>query len=95
MNNVTAILVNVLPFVVVLAVFYFLMIVPEKKRKKRYQTMLDELRVHDEVVTRGGIVGKITHIDDKYVTIETSNEKTKIKFDKTGIAYKAGNSSEA
>lgn len=95
MNNMTAILVNVLPFVVVLAVFYFLMIVPEKKRKKQYQAMIDGLRVHDEIVTRGGIVGKITHIDEKYVTIETSSAKTKIKFDKSGIAYKAGDSSEA
>ena len=95
MTNMTAILVNVLPFVVVLAVFYFLMIVPEKKRKKKYQAMLDELRVHDEVVTRGGIIGKIIHLDDKYVTIETSSAKTKIKFDKNSIAYKTGDSSEA
>lgn len=83
-----AILINVLPFVVVLAVFYFLMIIPEKKRKKTYQAMIEGLRVHDEIVTRGGIVGKITNIEEKYVTIETSNAKTKIKFDKSGIAYK-------
>ena len=95
MSNMGAILVNVLPFLVVLGVFYFLMIVPEKKRKKTYQTMIEGLRVHDEIVTRGGIVGKITHIDDKYVTIETSNAKTKIKFDKSGIAYKTSNDSEA
>lgn len=88
-STIGAIFINILPFVVVFAVFYFFMILPEKKRKKKYQTMIDELRVHDEVVTRGGIVGKITNIEDKYVTIETSNAKTKIKFDKTGIAYKA------
>lgn len=87
-STIGAIFINILPFVVVFAVFYFFMILPEKKRKKKYQTMIDELRVHDEVVTRGGIVGKITNIEDKYVTIETSNAKTKIKFDKTGIAYK-------
>lgn len=95
MSNMGAILFNVLPFIVVVGVFYFLMIVPEKKRKKTYQTMIEGLRVHDEIVTRGGIVGKITHIDDKYVTIETSNAKTKIKFDKSGIAYKTTNDSEA
>ena len=95
MSNMGAILFNVLPFIVVVGVFYFLMIVPEKKRKKTYQTMIEGLRVHDEIVTRGGIVGKITHIDDKYVTIETSNAKTKIKFDKSGIAYKTSNDSEA
>ncbi|WP_294371818.1 preprotein translocase subunit YajC [uncultured Clostridium sp.] len=84
------ILVNVLPFVVVLAVFYFLMIIPEKKRKKQYQAMIEGLRVHDEIVTKGGIVGKITNIEEKYVTVETSNAKTKIKFEKSAVAYKTG-----
>ena len=55
--------------------------------------MIEELRVHDEIVTRGGIVGKITNIEEKYVTIETSNAKTKIKFDKSGIAYKTSKES--
>ncbi|CAI3192565.1 preprotein translocase subunit YajC [Clostridium neonatale] len=53
--------------------------------------MVDELKVNDEIVTRGGIIGKISHIDDKSVTIETSSAKTKIKLDKSGIAYKATN----
>ena len=93
-SSIGAILINVLPFVVVLGVFYFLMIIPEKKRKKTYQAMIDGLRVHDEIVTRGGIVGKITHIDENYVTIETSSAKTKIKFDKSGIAYKTSDKTQ-
>lgn len=50
-STIGAIFINILPFVVVFAVFYFFMILPEKKRKKKYQTMIDELRVHDEIVT--------------------------------------------
>ena len=92
-STVGAILVNVLPFVVVLGVFYFLMIVPEKKRKKTYQSMIEGVRVHDEIVTRWCIVGKITNIEEKYVTIETSNAKTKIKFVNSGIAYKTNKDS--
>lgn len=88
MDNISVLLVNVVPFLLVFVIFYFLLILPEKKRKKKYQTMIDELKVNDEVLTRGGIVGKITHIDEKSVTLETSPAKTKIKFDKSGISHK-------
>lgn len=88
MNNMTAILMQVVPFIAVFVIFYFLLILPEKKRKKKYQTMLQELKVNDEVVTRGGIIGKIINIKDDTVTIETSSAKTRIKFDKNGISYK-------
>ena len=89
MDNVTGTLINtVLPFLAVFVIFYFLLILPEKKRKKKYQGMIDELKVNDEVVTRGGILGKISHIDEKTVTIETSTAKTRIKLDKSGISHK-------
>ncbi|MDR3595755.1 preprotein translocase subunit YajC [Clostridium sp.] len=88
MDNLIAILYQVGPLVLVFIIFYFLLILPEKKRKKKYQGMLGELKVNDEVVTRGGIIGKITHIDEKTITLETSPAKTKIKFEKSGIAYK-------
>ena len=50
--------------------------------------MIQELKVNDEVVTKGGIVGKISHIDEKGITLETSAAKTRIKFDKSGISHK-------
>jgi len=88
MENITPILMNVVPFILVFVIFYFLLILPEKKRKKKYQGMIDELKLNDEVVTRGGIVGKITHMDEKSITLETSSAKTRIKFDKSAIANK-------
>ncbi|WP_026886395.1 preprotein translocase subunit YajC [Clostridium beijerinckii] len=88
MENMSALLVNVVPFLLVFVIFYFLLILPEKKRKKKYQGMLEELKVNDEIVTRGGIIGKITHIDEKSVTIESGPAKTKIKLDKSGISHK-------
>jgi preprotein translocase subunit YajC len=88
MDNITSILYNVVPFLLVFVVFYFFLIVPEKKKKKKYQSMMDELKLNDEVVTRGGIIGKISHIDEKSITIETSTAKTRIKFDKSGISHK-------
>ncbi|EKQ56991.1 MULTISPECIES: preprotein translocase subunit YajC [unclassified Clostridium] len=88
MDNIVGLLTSVLPMILVFVIFYFLLVLPEKKRKKKYQNMLDELKVNDEIVTRGGIIGKITHIDEKGITIETSAAKTKLKLDKTGISYK-------
>lgn len=88
MNGITPMLVNILPLVVVFVIFYFLLVLPDKKRKKKYKNMIEELKVSDEIVTRGGIIGKITHIDEKGITIETSPAKTKIKLDKSGISYK-------
>ena len=88
MENMTGILMQVVPFLLVFVVFYFILILPEKKRKKKYNEMLGELKVNDEVVTRGGIIGKISHMDEKTITLETSPAKTRIKFEKSGIAYK-------
>ena len=88
MDNIIPLLMNVVPFLLVFVIFYFLLILPEKKRKKKYQGMLEELKVNDEVVTRGGIIGKITHMDEKNITLETSTAKTRIKFEKNAISYK-------
>ena len=52
-------LATILPLVAMFAIMYFLLILPEKKRTKKYNTMLSELKVNDQVLTRGGIVGKI------------------------------------
>lgn len=88
MNGIASLLYSIWPMLLVFVIFYFLLIIPEKKRKKKYKGMIDELKVNDEVVTRGGIIGKITHIDEKAVTIETSSAKTRIKFEKSGISHK-------
>lgn len=78
----------VLPFVLMFGVFYFLLILPEKKRKKKYDAMIDELKVNDKIVTRGGIVGKIIKIKDDSVIIESTQDRTKIEFTKQGISSK-------
>ena len=54
-------------------VLYFLMIRPQMKRAKEHKTMLDALQKGDEVVTAGGVLGRITKIGDNYVTVEIAN----------------------
>jgi len=64
--------------VVFVVVFYFLLIRPQQKRAKEHQAMLGKLGVGDEVVTGGGIVGKIHEINDTFVTLEVA-ENVRIK----------------
>jgi len=64
---------------------YFLMIRPENKRRKTHQEMLTNLEVGNEVVTAGGVLGKVTKISEQYIELSIS-DNTKIKVQKTSIS---------
>tara|TARA_B100000686_G_C16799446_1_gene984902 strand:- start:500 stop:772 length:273 start_codon:yes stop_codon:yes gene_type:complete len=64
---------------------YFLMIRPENKRRKTHQEMLASLDLGNEVVTAGGILGKVSKISDQYIELSIS-DNTKIKVQKTSIS---------
>jgi preprotein translocase subunit YajC len=70
---------------VMLVVFYFFMIRPQKKQEKETKSMLDNLQVGDEITTIGGIIGKIVSIKDETVLIETSKDCTKIRILRTAV----------
>jgi len=59
-----------LPMVAIFIVFYFLLIRPQQKRAKETKAMLSALQKGDEVVTSGGIVGKLSKLNDSYATVE-------------------------
>jgi preprotein translocase subunit YajC len=61
-----------LPLILMFVVMYFLMIRPQQKRAKEQKAMMDALAKGDEVVTAGGILGKVSKVSDIYVTIEVS-----------------------
>lgn len=77
-----------LTFIPMFALMYFLLILPEKKRSKKYNEMLGSLQVNDEVLTRGGIFGKIIKIEEDYMIIETSADRTKLKVAKNAVGSK-------
>ena len=64
---------------------YFLMIRPENKRRKSHQEMLASLDLGEEVVTAGGILGKVSKISDQYIELSIA-DNTKIKVQKTSIS---------
>ena len=61
-----------LPIILMFVVLYFLMIRPQMKRAKEHKTMLEALKKGDEVVTSGGLVGRVTKVAEGYVTIEVA-----------------------
>lgn len=63
-----------LPLVVIFVLFYFMLIRPQMKRAKEHKQMIDGLQVGDEVVTGGGVLGKVTKVSDAYVTLEVSRD---------------------
>lgn len=72
--------------IVLLFVFlYFFMIRPQKKQEKKDAEMRDSLEVGDEVTTIGGIIGKVVSIKDQTFVLETTKDKTKIRFLKGAI----------
>jgi preprotein translocase subunit YajC len=65
-------LTSFLPLVLMFVVMYFLMIRPQQKRAKEQKAMMDALAKGDEVVTSGGILGKVSKVTDAYVTVEVA-----------------------
>lgn len=71
--------------VIVLGLFYMMIFLPERKRKKKFNELISNIKVNDEVVTTGGIMGKITNIQDDYVIIQSGPDKARIKILKRSV----------
>jgi preprotein translocase subunit YajC len=71
--------------ILMFVVLYFFMIRPQMKRQKEQRKMIDELQKGDEVVTAGGVVGKITKMSETYVTLEIANN-TEIVVQRTAVS---------
>mgnify|MGYP000620385247 FL=1 len=81
-------LATLLPLVAMFAIMYFLLILPEKKRTKKYNSMLSELKVNDQVLTRGGIIGKIITIEEDQMVIQSGPDRVRFRVTKNSIAQK-------
>lgn len=71
--------------IILLVVFYFLIIAPQKKKEKKIREMRAALKEGDQIVTIGGIMGKIVSVKEDVVTVEVGSDKVKLKFAKWAI----------
>ena len=79
-------LMTFLPLILIFVVFYFLLIRPQKKREKAATEMRNNVGVGDEVVTQGGIVGRVVSVKEDNIVIETGSERSKVRIKRWAIA---------
>lgn len=78
-------LTTILPFAIIILVMYFLMIRPQKKRQKEEEKMRNNIQVGDEIITIGGIYGRVISIKDDSIVIESTGDRTKIQVSRTSV----------
>jgi len=85
-NSGAAMLANFLPIILIFIIFYFILIRPQQKKQKEFESMLKELKKNDEVVTSCGIHGTILNIKDDTLTLRI-DDNVKIEINKNAIGY--------
>ena len=80
-----------LPLILMLALMYFLMIRPESKRKKQAEDMRNSLKKGDQITTIGGIMGKIVHVGEDSIVIETSDDRVRMELTKWAVSTNNSN----
>ena len=85
---------SLIMIVVMVAVFYFLLIRPENKRKKQAEEMRNSLKVGDDITTIGGITGTICAVKDKTLVLETGADRVRIELAKWAVSSKGTQATE-
>lgn len=83
-NPMVGTILNAVPFVAMLAIFYFLIIRPQQKRQKTMDAMLKNLKKGDRVLTTGGLYGTVIGVDEGKVVLKISDD-TKAEFAKSAV----------
>lgn len=89
----TPMIYNVLLWVAIIGVFYFFMIRPQQKKQKDQKNFVDNLKKGDNVVTVGGLHGRVASVDGPTITLEV-DRGVKMTFEKTSIAREVGTKPE-
>jgi len=74
-----------LPMLIIFGAFYFLLIRPQQKKQKAHAALVSELKIGDEIMTAGGILGRITGVSDHYAIVHIADD-TEIKIQKASIS---------
>ena len=77
---------SVVMMLAMLAIFYFMLIRPENKRKKEAEQMRSAVKTGDKITTIGGIIGTVVHVKDEKIVVETGADQVRIEFAKWAIS---------
>ena len=78
---------QLLPFVAIFAIFYFLVILPQKRKQQETKEMVAQLKINEEVITNGGIIGKIKEVRDTSFVIQSA-DKSFLEIAKSAVVGK-------
>lgn len=84
-GGMESLLSSILPFVLIIAIFYFLILRPQQKKQKDRQKLLESVKKGDKVVTAGGIYGTVDGIEDNALLVKIA-EGVKVKMDRSAIS---------
>lgn len=84
-GQIAALAAQILPMVAIFVIMYLILILPQRKKEKKTKEMLNALKVGDEIITVGGVMGKVVNIKDDEVTVESGVMKTKVLFKRWAI----------
>lgn len=84
--DMNKLMVNIIPFALLIIVMYFFLIRPQKKKEKKINDMRSSLNVGDEIVTIGGICGKIVKTKDDTIVIQVGADKTKFEMTRWSVS---------
>ena len=79
---------------VIFAIFYFLLLRPQAKERQRHDKMLKELKKGDEIITNGGIIGRVVHVEENRLTVRTG-DNTRLTVDRSRVATVLDNKGDA
>ncbi len=85
---------TIIMLVVMIAIFYFMLIRPENKRKKEAEEMRSNLQVGDVITSIGGIVGTVCAVKENTIVIETGADRVRIEFTKWAVSSKGAQTTE-
>ena len=77
---------SIVMMVAMIAIFYFLLIRPENKRKKKAEEMRNNIKKGDTITTIGGIIGRVVHVTDTSLVIETSEDRVRLEIAKWAVS---------
>ena len=89
----SSILVNFIPLILIVLIFYLLVLLPQIKKQKRHREMMNSLKKGDKVITTGGIHGIVSKVKDDIAVLQIA-ENVRIEVSKSAIAQRTGGSSE-
>ena len=88
-----SLIVTFLPFIAIFAIFYFLVIMPQRRQQQELKNMIAELKTGEEVVTNGGVIGKIIEVRDTSFIIRSA-DKSNLEVSKTAVVGRRADATE-